>query len=58
MKIEDCIQSDNIAADLDHEDLLKIGEQVVSGYEADLDSRKPWKKDLKLGLILLCRLLK
>lgn len=47
MKIEDCIQSDNIAADLDHEDLLKIGEQVVSGYEADLDSRKPWEEDLK-----------
>lgn len=47
MKIEDCIQSDNIAADLDHEDLLKIGEQVVNGYEADLDSRKPWEEDLK-----------
>lgn len=47
MKIEDCIQSDNIAADLDHEDLLEIGEQVVNGYEADLDSRKPWEEDLK-----------
>ena len=47
MKLETILGSTNIAEELDDNDLIKIGDQVVSGYETDLDSRKPWEQDLK-----------
>lgn len=47
MKLQDITNSANIAADLDDDQLIKIGNQVVSGFETDLESRKPWEDDLK-----------
>ena len=47
MKLEKILESVNLAQDLTEEQLIKIGKDVVSGYETDLDSRKPWEKDLK-----------
>ena len=47
MKIEKILESVNIAEDLDEEQLIEIGNQVVDGYESDLASRKPWEEDLK-----------
>ena len=46
MKLEKIMSSVNVAGDLDDEDLIAIGDQVVLGYESDKDSRKPWEKDL------------
>lgn len=47
MKLEKILESVNLADDLKEEQLIQIGKDVVSGYETDLDSRKPWEKDLK-----------
>lgn len=47
MKLQDITNSANIAADLDDDQLIKIGNQVVSGFDTDLESRKPWEDDLK-----------
>ena len=47
MKIETILGSTNIADELDDDQLIKIGDQVVSGYETDVESRKPWEQDLK-----------
>lgn len=47
MDIKDTLSAVNIADDLDEDTLIKIGNQVVQGYDADLKSRKPWEKDLK-----------
>ena len=47
MKLEKILESVNLADDLKDEQLIQIGKDVVSGYETDLDSRKPWEKDLK-----------
>lgn len=47
MKIEKILDSINIAADLDEDQLISIGDQVVNGFESDLESRRPWEEDLK-----------
>lgn len=47
MKLQKILESSNLAADLSDDKLIEIGNDVVSGYETDLDSRKPWEKDLK-----------
>jgi chaperonin GroES len=47
MNLNDSINSVNIANDLAEDKLIKIGNQVVQGYEADRETRKPWEKDLK-----------
>lgn len=47
MKIDKIISSVNIAEDLNKEQLIKIGNQVSTGFDTDLDSRKPWEEDLK-----------
>ena len=47
MKLQKILESSNLAADLSTDDLIEIGNDVVAGYETDLDSRKPWEKDLK-----------
>ena len=44
MELNKALDSINIADSLDKDQLIKIGNQVVSGYETDCDSRKPWKK--------------
>ena len=47
MKIEKILESRNIAEDLDEHQLIKIGNQVSTGYNSDLESRRPWEEDLK-----------
>ncbi len=47
MKIDKILKSTNIAEDLDEDKLISIGDEVVSGYETDLQSRKDWENDLK-----------
>lgn len=47
MKIEKILDSINLVSDIkDDQILTKIGKQVVEGYDNDLDSRKPWEKDV------------
>lgn len=43
----DAINSVNIAEDLDRNQLLDIGNDVVDGFDTDLSSRAPWEKDLE-----------
>ena len=45
--LEDILASKNIATLLQEEDLIKIGDDVVNGYQIDLASREPWEKDLE-----------
>lgn len=45
--LEDILASKNIATLLQEEDLIKIGDDVVNGYQTDLASREPWEKDLE-----------
>ena len=47
MKIEKILDSQNLAEELDDNELITIGNDVVEGYLTDLDSRRPWEKDLK-----------
>lgn len=47
MKLQKILESSNLAADLSDDKLIEIGNDVVTGYETDLESRKPWEKDLK-----------
>lgn len=47
MKINDLINSDNIANELSDEQLKKIGTDVLEGFEADLSSRLRWEEDLE-----------
>ena len=47
MKLQKILESSNLAADLSDDKLIEIGNDVVIGYETDLESRKPWEKDLK-----------
>ena len=47
MKLGQALSATNLAEDLDKELLIQIGDDVVNGYELDLQSREPWEKDLK-----------
>ena len=48
MKIEKILNSVNLVDEIKDEKVLqKIGRQVVEGFELDLDSRKPWEKDVE-----------
>ena len=47
MKLDDIINSDNVAEDLDEEKLKKIGSEAYEGYITDLGSREHWEKDLE-----------
>jgi len=42
ISLEDAVKSDNIAKMLDEDDLVKIGNEVVDGYDADEQSRSEW----------------
>jgi chaperonin GroES len=46
------IASDNIAESLDKETLIKIGAQVVDGYDADRADRAPWEEKMKKAMDL------
>ena len=46
MDIRKTLDSINIAEDLDEDLLIKIGNEVIDGYDNDLISRKPWEEDL------------
>jgi chaperonin GroES len=52
--INELIGSVNISEKMDEDDLNKIGEEVVKGYEADLGSREGWERQnddwMKLAL--------
>ena len=48
----DYIASDNIAEDLDEETLVKIGSQVVEGYDTDRSDRAPWEDKMKKAMDL------
>lgn len=43
----EAINSVNIATELDRNQLIAIGNDVADGFDTDLDSRKPWEKDLE-----------
>lgn len=47
MKLDKILQSTNIAADLDEDQLISIANEAISGYDSDIQSRKPWEEDLK-----------
>jgi len=47
MKLDKILESRNIAEDLDEDQLIRIGDQVSTGYNSDLESRRPWEEDLK-----------
>lgn len=47
MKLQKILESSNLVTDLSDDKLIEIGNDVVAGYETDLESRKPWEKDLK-----------
>lgn len=47
MKINDVLDSVNIAEDLSEDELIGIADQVHKGFYNDLASRKPWETDLE-----------
>lgn len=47
LKIQDILDAQNIAEMVSKEDLISIGNDVVTGFETDLVSREPWEKDLE-----------
>lgn len=51
-KLRGWLSSDNIADELDAEQLAKIGREVVHGYEVDDNSRVEWKKQTKQAMDL------
>jgi len=59
MKIKDIIENaTNIAEHLDEDTLHKIGMEVVEGYDADLQSRAGWERDVKKYLELSMQITK
>ena len=46
MKLQNILESINIAEDLDEDQLIKIGKQVCEGFDIDDASRAPWLKDV------------
>lgn len=46
LKMDKILSAQNVAANLNEQQLLWIGNQVAEGYENDLASRKEWEKDL------------
>jgi len=51
--IEEVQQSENLAEDIDDEDLDEIASDLVSAYESDLQSRGDWEDTIKKGMDLL-----
>jgi len=47
LKIQDILDAQNIAEMVSEEDLITIGNDVVTGFETDLLSREPWERDLE-----------
>jgi len=47
MDLKNVLDSVNIADSLDPKVLIDIGDQVICGYETDLQSRSAWEEDLK-----------
>jgi chaperonin GroES len=49
MKIETILNSVNLVKEIkDEQTLLDIGKQVVSGFDTDTASRKPWERDIEV----------
>lgn len=42
--VNKALATTNIATELDEEDLKKIAEQVIDGYDADVNSRRGWEE--------------
>lgn len=55
---EEMVNETNLAEYIDEQELNKIGEKVVIGYEEDEDSRKEWKEKYKSGLELALQVYK
>ena len=51
--IEEVQQSENLAEDINDEDLDEIASDLVSAYESDLQSRGDWEDTIKKGMDLL-----
>ena len=48
MELDTILNTVNLVDEIkDKETLLKIGKQVVEGFEIDLESRRPWEKDVE-----------
>jgi chaperonin GroES len=47
MEIQELLSEVNIAEKLPREKLVSIGDEVVTGYETDDESRKDWKENLE-----------
>ena len=46
-KLDKILSSQNLAEDMDEDELIFVGNQVHSGYESDKTSRAHWEQDLK-----------
>lgn len=46
-KIDNILSSQNLAEDMDKDQLIHIGSQVAEGFDLDSSSRSHWEKDLK-----------
>lgn len=46
-KLLEFLNKDNIADDIDHDELMKIGDRVQLGYKEDLSSSAEWLADVK-----------
>ena len=48
MELDTILNTVNLVDEIkDKETLLKIGKQVVEGFDIDLESRRPWEKDVE-----------
>ena len=51
--IEENLPSENLAEDIDDEELKEIASDLVSAYDADIQSRGDWEDTIKKGMDLL-----
>ena len=51
--IEEVQQSENLAEDINDEELKEIASDLVSAYDADIQSRGDWEDTIKKGMDLL-----
>lgn len=58
MSAEEMVGAANLAEYISEEELAKIGDRVVTGYDEDEDSRKEWKEKYKSGLELALQVYK
>ena len=47
LQVTDILEASNVADLLTEDQLSRIGEEVCTGFDSDLESRSPWEKDLE-----------